>query len=155
VAAAWYGWWGGWCYGYRLIVDSVTLLAFFAIPIVQPIRERRWLTVVFAACAAWSVLVQVVGAFAYDVVGWNNRTVFVVEIPEQGRRVFIDQDDARREAAVHGGKVEPREADINSRAFRYRLWSLRDSEIIYYLEHFSESRRLRQLVVRQFLRDKG
>lgn len=153
VAAAWYGWWGGWCYGYRLLIDSVTMLAFVAIPVAERIRRQRWLRITCAAGALWSVLVQAVGAFAYDVVGWNNRKVYVVKVGSESK-VFIDHDDAQRELWARGGKVEIHEADINGR-YNYRLWSVRDSEILYYLTHFSESRRQRQLAVKQFLHDKG
>jgi hypothetical protein len=152
VAAAWYGWWGGWCYGYRLLIDSVTLLAFVAIPIAEPIRQRRPLTLGFAVCALWSVLVQAVGAFAYDVVSWNNRKMFVVKIGAE-EKLFLDHDEAQREVWARGGKLQIREVDVNARS--ERVWSLRDSEILYYLGNFSESRKLRQLAVKQFLHDKG
>jgi hypothetical protein len=152
VAAAWYGWWGGWCYGYRLLVDSVPLLALVAIPIAESIRQQRWLRTTFAVCALWSILVQVVGAFAYDVVSWNNRKVFVIKTGGQ-TKIFLDRDEAQREFWASGGQSGIGEVDVNGHA--ERLWSLRDSEILYYLEHFSESRRLRQLAVKQFLHDKG
>jgi hypothetical protein len=154
VAAAWYGWWGGWCYGYRLLIDSVTLLAFVAIPIDESIRQRHSLQIAFAVCAAWSVLVQAVGDWAYDVTGWNNRQVFVVKTGNDSR-VFLDRDEAQRELWARGGRPEIKEADVNSRAYHFRVWSWRDSEILYYLEHFSESRRLKKIAIEELLRDKG
>jgi hypothetical protein len=93
-----------------------------------------------------------VGAFAYDVVSWNNRKMFVINAGKQSK-IFIDRDEAQRELWASGGQPRIREVDVNSRT--ERLWSLRDSEILYYLTHFSESRRLRQLAVKQFLHDKG
>jgi hypothetical protein len=54
VAARWFGWAGGWCYGPRLLVDGVTLLAFLAIPVAEEIRRRRPLAVAFGVCFTWA-----------------------------------------------------------------------------------------------------
>jgi len=156
VAASWYGWWGGWCYGYRLFTDTVTLLAFLAIPIAESVRRRRALAAAFSLCLAWSVVVQGLGAFAYDVVGWNNRELFAVRVPgHEYPLLFTDANEARREAWARGGSIDRHKVDVNSRAGHTRLWSLRDSQILYYFEHFSEARRFKRVAVEQFLTDNG
>ena len=156
VAARWFGWAGGWCYGPRLLVDGVTLLAFLAIPVAEEIRRRRTLAVAFAVCFIWAVAVQFVGAFAYDVVGWNERTLFVVKRPGEGKPLFFtDPDEARREAWARSGSVEQQKIDVTSELGESRLWSLRDSQILYYVEHFSAARKLKQIAIQQFLRDRG
>jgi hypothetical protein len=156
VVARWHGWWGGWCYGYRLLMDSVTLMAFLAIPVAEEIRGSRVLAAVFGVCLAWSVAVQFVGAFAYDVTEWNNRTLFVVNRPgEAAPLLFLDPTEARREAWARGGSVEEQKFDVNSGPGHKRLWSIRDSQILYYFEHFFESRRTKQLATEGFLRGSG
>ncbi|HEX7596841.1 MAG TPA: hypothetical protein VF518_01430, partial [Polyangia bacterium] len=156
VVARWHGWWGGWCYGYRLLMDSVTLMAFLAIPVAEEIRGSRILTAVFAVCLAWSVAVQFVGAFAYDVTEWNNRTLFAVNRPgEATPLLFTDLNEARREAWAKGGSVEEKKFDVNWGPGHARLWSVRDSQILYYFEHFFESRRKKQMASEAFLRGSG
>ena len=156
VVARWSGWWGGWCYGPRLLADAVTLLAFLAIPVAEEIRNRRALAATFGVCLAWAVAVQGVGAFAYDVVGWNDRTLFAVKLPgEESLRLFTDPDQARRETWAKGGTIEERRIDVNSWQGRPRLWSIRDSQILYYLEHFFEARKLKRISIQEFLRDRG
>jgi hypothetical protein len=156
VVARWYGWWGGWCYGYRLLTDVVTLMAFLAIPVVEEIRHRRVLAATFCLFFAWGVAVQVAGAFAYDVVGWNNRSLVVVKVPGQEKpKRFIDAGEALREARSQGGSVEEMKADINRSEFHSRLWSIRDSQILYYFEHFFESREIKRTAIEQFLREHG
>jgi len=155
VVARWYGWWGGWCYGYRLIMDAVTLLAFLMIPVAEDIRRRRVLRITFAACLSWGIVVQVVGAFAYDVVGWNNRSFVEVTVPGSQPLRFADPNEANREAWARHGSTEEVHLDVNSRPGRHRIWSVRDNEILYYIQHFSEARSLKQMAIEQFLRDRG
>jgi hypothetical protein len=155
LAARWYGWWGGWCYGYRLLVDAVTPLAFLAIPVAEEIRRRRILLATFAGAALWGIMVQAVGAFAYDVVGWNNRNFVAVKVGQNEPLLFADPDQASREAWARQGSTEEIRLDINSRPGRYRLWTIRDSQILYYLTHFQEARALKQYAIEQFLRERG
>jgi hypothetical protein len=156
VVARWFGWAGGWCYGPRLLVDVVTLLAFLAIPVAEEVRRRRVLAVAFGVCFTWAVAVQFVGAFAYDVVGWNDRPLFVVKRAGEERPVFFtDPDEARREAWARGGSVEQQKIDVTSGQGESRLWSIRDSQILYYVEHFFEARKLKQIAIQEFLRDRG
>ncbi len=109
VAAKWFDWWGGWCYGYRPIVDTAPLLAVCMAPAV-PLLRRRGAKAVFVVLLAWSVLVQVLGAFAYNTTGWNNR----------------------RAGRTH--------LNVDVPANRRRLWSVRDAQIPYYLTNFAEAR---------------
>jgi hypothetical protein len=59
--------------------------------------------VAFAAALVSGVTVQVVGAFAYDVVAWNNRSFVAVKVGQNEPLLFADPDQASREAwARHG-----------------------------------------------------
>ena len=156
VVARWRGWWGGWCYGPRLLADAVTLLAFLAIPVAEEIRQRRVLAVTFGVCLAWATAVEVVGAFAYDVTGWNDRALFAVKRPgDQRPLLFSDPEEARREAWARGGSLEEQSIDVNSRQGHFRLWSIRDSPILYYFEHFFEARKVKRIGIQGFLRERG
>lgn len=156
VVACWFSWFGGWSYGPRLLTDTVTLLAFLAIPIAEEIGQRRILATAFAVCLTWSVAVQVVGAFAYDVAGWNYRTLAVVTLPgDEKPRFFTDLAEAQREAQAHGGSIKERAINVDQKEGQARLWSIRDSEILYYIEHFFEARARKQLTIKDFLDREG
>jgi hypothetical protein len=155
LVARWHGWWGGWSYGYRLLSEEVTLLAFLAIPVVEQIRRHRILLVGFALAAAWSVAVQFVGAFAYDVVGWNNRPVFAVRIPGRSEPLLIpDANQARNEADRYGGSMTPIEGNVDLKGHA-RVWSVTDNQIIYYIEHFGAARQTKQTAIARFLQQNG
>ncbi|MBN2575173.1 MAG: hypothetical protein JXP73_11480 [Deltaproteobacteria bacterium] len=156
LVARWHGWWGGWCYGYRLLVDAVTLLAFLAIPVAEHIRSRRPLAAGFAVCLFWAVGVQVVGAYAYDVVSWNDRPFLSVKLPDSEEPLlFLDEDEARRQARARGGVLGETRVNVNYPRGRSRRWSLRDSEILYYLQYFGEARRTKKAAIEQFARTQG
>lgn len=109
-----FDWWGGWSFGYRHLVDTAPLLAVLASPALDWTLARRWRSIVAGAALIWSIAVQCVGAFAYNVVGWN----------------------ARRGA-------DGRPMNIDRPAYRYRLWSLSDSQLVYYATHFTRARQRR------------
>lgn len=156
LSAKWFDWWGGWCFGYRPIVDTTLLLAFLALPIVERVRSARILKASFAVLLLWSVGVQVIGAFAYDVAGWNGGLVYDVTPPgRQDRITFDDKQAAARHARDRGGEVAQRMRDIDRREYRHRLWSLTDSPIPYYLGRFAQARHERHHFVEQFYQDDG
>ena len=151
-----FDWWGGWCFGYRLLVDAVTLLAFLAIPVAERIRERRVLHLAFVGLFLWSAGVQALGAYAYDVTGWNGRYVYDVVLPgTNNKATYDDSAQAQRRAGEQGGRVEARALNVDVPAYRYRLWSVGDNPILYYLLNFSEARKRRHLTVEKFLGAEG
>lgn len=111
-AFLWFDWWGGWTYGYRPIVDSVPLLALLCVPALGWVLARPVWRAAFLVSLAWSVFVQGLGAFVYAPWTWNMRVV-----DTQGTRGNIDLP-----------------------AYRYRLWSLRDSQIVYLIANFKQAR---------------
>jgi hypothetical protein len=156
LSAKWFDWWGGWCFGYRPIVDTTILLAFLALPIIERVRHARSLKLCFAVLLLWSVGVQVIGAFAYDVGGWNSGFVYDVTPPGSRDRItFDDKQTAIRHARDRGGEMTQRTRDIDRRENRHRLWSLTDSPIPYYMGRFAQARQERHRYVEQFYRDDG
>ena len=156
LSAKWFDWWGGWCYGYRPIVDAATLLAFLAIPVVPWIRARwsRWLLCAGLGC--WSLGVQVLGVTCYDVSGWNGRWVWDVVGPGSDRRMtYDDQRLAERKVREEGGQIESRAQSVDSPAYRRRLWSVTDNPILYYLTHAESARTQRQETIVTFFRTDG
>jgi len=156
LASKWFDWWGGWCFGYRPIVDVVILLTFLSFPVADLVARKRTLQAVFAVLFVYSFGVQILGAFAYDVSGWNGRTIWEAIPTGQTKGVaFIDQQAAARSIREQGGKLEPKEASVDKPEHRHRLWSVTDSPLVYYFETFSESRAIRLKSIEEFLPDDG
>ncbi len=126
----WLDWWGGWSFGYRHIVDAMPLWVLFLIPSLDALESRfapgtRGRSLLIASAAlllAWSIGVQALGAFCYDVIGWNAK------------------------------QIEGVVADIDQPRFRYRLWSLTDSPLVYYLTNTSEARTNRKKIAEAWSR---
>lgn len=157
VTARWSGWWGGWSWGYRLVVDTAVLLAFLAIPVVEQLRRRRILGVVVAVLLLWSVGVQALGAYVYDVGGWNNRDGFIPRYTDNRRdpALFTDHATAMRYCQPRGCGVVPVRMNVDHPQYNRRLWSLRDNPILFYLQNLDKARRQRAAAWRSFIARDG
>jgi hypothetical protein len=157
VTAHWKGWHGGWCYGYRLLVDTSLLLAFLAIPVAEKLRARRRLTVLVGVLALWSVGTQALGAFVYDVGGWNGKPGFVLvtATPVEEKPYFWTSEEAAAYCRTRGCGFAPSRMNVDRPRYRGRLWSIRDNPIFYYLKNFKQARQSRVLSLRQFLARDG
>lgn len=155
LSSKWYFWWGGWSFGYRLIVDTVGLIVLFLAPVLPDVLGRRWLRTLFVALLAWSVAVQVLGAFAYNLRGWNARAAgYVVQVPGEPPEVVAGRDEAEQRVRSRGARiVRVLAMDVSSREYRWRLWSWRDNPIVYYVLHFAEARREKHDMMRRWLAD--
>lgn len=153
VHAFYYDWWGGWSYGYRQIVDSATLLAVLLAPIMAPLRAHRLLWRAFLAMLAWSIFVQAVGAWSFDVYGWNERPAVLRPADSGSPAVqlleFSEAPSWRPPPDVDGELVH---LNIDLKQNRHRLWSLRDNAILYYVEHLADARRLKRWINRTVVR---
>jgi len=120
---------------------------------IEALVRRRWRLAAYAVLLAWSVVVQIAGAFAYDGYGWNARRAgFELRLPDQPQpRVVESEAEVRSLVATRGARLlgEVR-LDIDQPQHRYRLWSLWDNQIAYYLSHFAESRRTKLDAVAHF-----
>ena len=118
-AFVWFDWWGGWTYGYRPIVDSTPFLALLCIPVLDAVLDRRAWRLAFSLALAWSLIVQLAGAFLYTPWGWNAR--------------LLDADGTR--------------ADIDQPLYRHRLWSFSDWQILYFLANAEAARADRKVAM--------
>jgi hypothetical protein len=156
LAAKWFDWWGGWCFGYRVIVDVAILLGFLALPISAAVNGRRSRRALFGALLTYSVVVQVIGAYVYDVEGWNDRQAWQAIARDTSAWIsFTEQTAAERFAHEQGTAFRIANLNIDNPMHRARLWSLGDSPLIYYLTHISAARAKRREVIDRFLRDSG
>lgn len=93
IAFKWFDWWGGWTFGYRPIVDTMPLLALFMVPVFAEVLERTWRLRLFAVTAAWSIAVQFIGAFAYDLAEWHYLGAHDIDKPEYRDRLWSVSDN--------------------------------------------------------------
>jgi hypothetical protein len=144
VQCKWFDWWGGWTYGYRPWLDVVPLLTLFLLPVIERLGKRVVLTAAFSVTLAWSVFVQIVGAFAYDKM-WNERVLYVTRMPLVADPILhFTEAEARKMAQADGGEyLGPTLCNIDKTYCRYRLWSWSDSIVLYYIENFERSRKTR------------
>lgn len=85
-------WWGGACFGYRRLVDTAPFFVLFLLPVLPWILARRSAVATFAVLLVWSVGVQVVGAYAYDVLGWHQRNDQDIDRPGHRHRLWSVTD---------------------------------------------------------------
>ncbi len=139
----WFDWWGGWTYGYRPWLDMIPFLVLFIVPALEWIWVSRMRQGLFYTAIAWSCFVQLIGAFAYDKT-WNDRQVFVVELPDSRPLLRLSEANAIETARARGGKYTgPVWCNIDWRDCRRRLWSHEDNIIGYYISDFGTARKRR------------
>lgn len=137
----WFDWWGGWTYGYRPWADGIPVLCLCLVPTVANLTPRSVRAVLFGALIVWSVFVQFIGAFAYDK-NWNDRMLYAVDVPGRANPLLRLTEAAALELARErgGAYVGTDLCNIDERRCRYRLWSLPDNIILYYVSYFREAR---------------
>jgi hypothetical protein len=137
----WFDWWGGWTYGYRPWLDAIPVLILCLVPVIESATTGRLRPALLGASLAWSAFVQFLGAFTYDKF-WNERTLHVVQIPGRTKpeALFTEDSAETRAGQVGGTYLGPTKCNIDMTYCRYRLWSPKDSIILYYLTHFREAR---------------
>ncbi len=151
VEAKHFDWWSGWSYGCRHIVDLTFFLCLFLLPVMAWIARRKWALTLFSLALAWSVVVQVVGAFAYDMVGWNNHLVSAeMKWPGETGTFTVSTWAQEFGSAAQGAQVvKETTLDIDKPENRYRLWSISDNQIGYYLTHFREARQTKRAILKR------
>ncbi|MBU1201517.1 MAG: glycosyltransferase family 39 protein [Nanoarchaeota archaeon] len=93
-------WYGGWSFGYRVILDVIPFLSILLIPILKIINKNICLKTLFLIFVFISLFIQLIGVFSYDN-SWN------------------------------AGGTKGCNIDV----CKERLWSLKDSQLLYYLKN--------------------
>jgi len=70
VVGKWYSWYGGWTFGYRMMVDMLPFLSFLWVPFAQSGYWKR-LEKIFYLAFLWSLGIQLAGIVFFDGV-WHN-----------------------------------------------------------------------------------
>jgi hypothetical protein len=121
IACSWFAWYGGWSFGYRILVEWAPVLVLLIIPVAEPIRARRPLLAAFVVATLWSAALQVLGVYGYDPAAWNGRAGVETD---RGVVPASDSDPASL----------PRVSlNVDDPQYRGRLWSVVDSQIAYLL----------------------
>lgn len=71
VVASWYAWYGGWCFGYRIVSDAAPFLVLALLPVLP--RLRRFGRMAFGAALAMSIAIHAAGAYNYSPGDWDLR----------------------------------------------------------------------------------
>jgi hypothetical protein len=79
----WGMWWGGHCFGPRLLTDITPCLTVLLIPLFLPMTRSRALVVLFSTLLVFSVYVQFLGTFSYPRGLWDNTPTSVDEHPDR------------------------------------------------------------------------
>lgn len=154
VTFKWFDWWGGWSFGYRIVMEIVPLLALLLIPVATRIAESRWLRAAAAVLLAWSVGVQILGAFAYNLRGWDAAAdAYELRLPGRAAPARVkDPEEALRLLKDSGATlVRVIRRNVDRPEHRHRLWSVADSPLVYYATRFAEARRARRAALDEFL----
>jgi hypothetical protein len=159
IAFKWFDWWGGWCFGYRPLVDTMPLVILLFIPIISGILARPVLRAIFVLLLLWSIGAQVIGAYAYDLTEWNggHHRPPLYEVTLGDRTTYLltandDRDALRQVRGLEAISLIQKREDIDRPEFRYRLWSVSDSQLIYYFHNFRASRRAKEELIETHLK---
>jgi len=88
----WHMWYGGWSFGYRIMTEVVVFLCVLLVPIIASIKKSKlWMALLVLAIVI-SLIVQLVGAFAYDN-DWNGRNNAHTEINSHQQNLWSWRDN--------------------------------------------------------------
>lgn len=105
LISKWFSWYGGWCYGPRLLTDIIPCLIILLIPGINVITRLPLVKIVFIFTLALSITTQVIGSFFYDLqCGWDG-TPTRVELDES--RLWDWRDNQILRTISDGPKLEP------------------------------------------------
>jgi hypothetical protein len=76
IVSKWMGWWGGDCYGPRLLADVTPILCFLLYPAIDYCEEKKAVKYVIIALAALSIGMHAIGAGRDRVAGEKTWTAY-------------------------------------------------------------------------------
>ena len=102
--AAWPVWWGGDCFGPRLLSEALPCLTLLLAPMLAWLERAKPAKVAFVALAACSVFVQFVGAFSYPGGDWHAKPA---PVRERRERLWDWRDNPIRRDLSAGVNLNP------------------------------------------------
>ena len=93
VEALHFDWWGGWTYGPRPVADTMGFLALSMAPAIETSIRTRWLRRLLIVLLAYSIAVQFIGAWSYNIIGWNNKGNMNIDEPQHHHRLWSIRDN--------------------------------------------------------------
>lgn len=159
IAAIWFiqsiyfDYWGGWSFGNRNLVDTVPMLIVLVGIAVASQRFSLVVRALFFASVVWSVAWQSLGAWSYDLAGWNGRVIYEVSAPDGATpRVTMSRAEADEWARETGSTVVEHSQNVDLPENHHRLWSWTDSQMIHTLQHPADGYRGRIAFAEMFAR---
>ena len=141
TAFKFFDYWGGWCFGYRPLADTLPMVMMTLCVMINRIQRRRGLWYLFLVLVAYSFFVQFLGAFAASIYSWNNRSAVVFHPPGRPAEWAFDSESIARLAQKYpNARRETQDADIDKPEFRARLWHWSDNQIMYCIKNFDGAR---------------
>jgi|HubBroStandDraft_1064217.scaffolds.fasta_scaffold48998_3 hypothetical protein len=107
VISGWRVWWGGYCWGPRLLTELVPpliVLMAVGVPWIEHSRLRAWPRRAFTVLALYSVLIQAIGVFFYPKGRWDEAPQLVDKAPA---RVWNWRDNPIKRTILGGPTWEP------------------------------------------------
>ena len=93
ISALWFDWWGGWTYGPRPVVDTMGFLALSMAPVMDTLARAPWRRRVMVALLIYSAAIQFIGAWSYNLIGWNNKGGMNIDEPQYRHRLWSLSDN--------------------------------------------------------------
>jgi len=112
--------------------------------------------IVFLLLVAYGVVVQILGSFAYNGMSWNWRRAALIRTPtmiknnEEGKIIF-EEDLSPNSPFPQGTESSTILCNVDEIKHRHRLWSLVDSQIVYYWRYFAKGRKIRKDTMEEIL----
>jgi hypothetical protein len=63
---------------------------------------------------------------------------------------YDDYEPAARQVRERGGTLQGRPLSVDQPEYRYRLWSVKDNPLFYYLSRMESSRAMREEDIKKF-----
>ena len=104
LVSKWSVWWGGHCYGPRLLTDIVPCLMLLMLPAMDRISRGAILRLLFGLMLFAAGFVQAVGAFCYPNSGWDEAPV---AIGESQQRLWNWKDNPVSRSLSAGPRLGP------------------------------------------------
>ena len=113
------GWWGGYTFGYRYLLDIIPFLCLFLIFSIEWILTSRNLKIMFIILVYLSIFIQIIGFLNYPS-RWNSVPVSIDVRPE---RVWDIKDNQILRCINNGSHLPYFMKKYSQISYRYKLYN--------------------------------